>query len=110
MGCGASSSSARLATTSLELPKPQGEVSHVYHQYVVRSGERDRLQTRLKEQGIGPLIHYPVPVHLQPAYRIRAPISLPETERAAREVLSLPMFPQLTIEQIERVCQAIINN
>ncbi|HMV50102.1 MAG TPA: DegT/DnrJ/EryC1/StrS family aminotransferase [Blastocatellia bacterium] len=99
----------RLAATPLQLPKPKGEASHVYHQYVVRSGERDRLQARLKEQGIGALIHYPVPVHLQPAYRNRAPISLPETERAAREVLSLPMFPQLTEEQTEQVCQTIIN-
>ncbi len=97
----------QLAAASLQLPTRRGEVSHVYHQYVVRSDKRDRLQARLKEQRIGALIHYPVPVHLQPAYRNRAPISLLETERAAREVLSLPMFPQLTGEQIEQVCAAI---
>jgi dTDP-4-amino-4,6-dideoxygalactose transaminase len=90
----------------------RGNVSHVYHQYVVRTGERDVLKARLKEQGIGTLIHYPVPVHLQPAYRNRVIVvsgGLPETERAAREVLSLPMFPQLTDEQVEIVCQAILD-
>jgi dTDP-4-amino-4,6-dideoxygalactose transaminase len=101
-----------LSATSLQLPMRRGNVSHVYHQYVVRTGERDVLKARLKEQGIGTLIHYPVPVHLQPAYRNRVIVvsgGLPETERAAREVLSLPMFPQLTDEQVEIVCQAILD-
>ncbi|MEP7338554.1 MAG: DegT/DnrJ/EryC1/StrS family aminotransferase [Acidobacteriota bacterium] len=102
----------QLAAASLQLPKRRGDVSHVYHQYVVRTGERDALKARLKEQGVGTLIHYPVPVHLQPAYRNRVLIGsggLPETERAAREILSLPMFPQLTDKQVEIVCQAILN-
>jgi dTDP-4-amino-4,6-dideoxygalactose transaminase len=103
----------KLAAAPLQLPGQQGNISHVCHQYVVRTGERDQLKERLKEQGIGTLIHYPVPIHLQPAYRNRVPIGsggLPETESAAREVLSLPMFPQLTVEQIEHVCQTIINH
>lgn len=99
----------RLAAISLQLPKVCGDVSHVYHQYVVRTADRDRLKDRLREQGIGALVHYPVPVHQQPAYRNRTNVTLPETERAAREVLSLPMFPQLTDEQVEHVCQAIID-
>jgi len=101
----------QLAAASLRLPKRRDDVSHVYHQYVVRTGERDALKARLKEQGIGTLIHYPVPVHLQPAYRNRVLIGsggLPETERAAREVLSLPMFPQLTREQVNQVSAAIV--
>ena len=73
----------------------------------MRSHERDALKERLREQGIGTLIHYPVPVHLQPAYRRYAHLALPATERAAREVLSLPMFPQLSDEQALQVCQAI---
>lgn len=100
--------SARLNAGGLALPKSIGGVSHVYHQYVVRSGERDELKTRLREKGIGTLIHYPVPVHLQPAYRHLVSAALPETERAAREVLSLPMFPQLTDQQVQQVCQAMI--
>lgn len=102
----------QLAATSFQLPNRRSDVSHVYHQYVVRTGERDTLKARLKEQGVGTLIHYPVPVHLQPAYRNRVLIGsggLPETERAAREVLSLPMFPQLNDEQVDVVCQAILN-
>ncbi len=92
----------------LNLPKSIGDVSHVYHQYVVRSGERETLKDRLRTKGIGTLIHYPVPIHQQPAYRHYANVALPETELAAREVLSLPMFPQLTDEQVGHVCQAII--
>lgn len=101
-----------LATASLQLPAHRGDILHAFHQYVVRSSKRDALKARLKEQGIATLIHYPVPVHLQPAYRNRVMIGsngLLETERAAREILSLPMFPQLSDEQVERVCQTIIN-
>ena len=103
----------KLAAAPLQLPALQNNVSHVYHQYVLRAAERDQLKERLKEQGIGTLIHYPVAVHQQPAYRNRMLVGgggLPETERAARSVLSLPMYPQLTGEQAEYVCQAIINS
>ncbi len=99
----------KLAAASLRLPQVCGDVTHVYHQYVVRSDERDGLKEVLRTKGIGTLVHYPVPIHLQPAYRNRSVAdTLPETERAAKEVLSLPMFPQLTDEQVELVCQAII--
>lgn len=96
-----------LKLSGLVLPGCVGEVSYVYHQYVVRSRERDVLKEKLRAKGIGTLIHYPVPVHLQPAYRHRTSAALPETERAAREVLSLPMFPQLTDEQVSQVVQAL---
>ena len=64
----------------------------------------------LHERGIGTAIHYPVPIHLQPAYRGRLTAgegSLPETERAAREIVSLPMYPELSEADVSRVAQAI---
>lgn len=100
----------RLTSSSLRLPECPGEVEHVYHQYVVRCEKRDRLRDYLREQGVGALIHYPVPVHLQPAYRNRATVHrgvLQETELAARQVLSLPMHPQLGREQVKWVCEVI---
>jgi dTDP-4-amino-4,6-dideoxygalactose transaminase len=100
----------RLAPASLRLPERPDGVESVYHQYVVRCDERDSLREYLREHGIGTLVHYPVPVHLQPAYRNRVPVhrgALPETELAARQVLSLPMHPQLSDAQVERVCDAI---
>jgi len=100
----------RLAPTSLRLPECPGGVESVYHQYVARCDERDGLREHLREQGVGTLVHYPVPVHLQPAYRNRVPVhrgALPATEQAARQVLSLPMHAQLSDAQVVRVCEAI---
>jgi dTDP-4-amino-4,6-dideoxygalactose transaminase len=72
---------------------------------------RDELKARLEQAGIGTLVHYPVPVHLQPAYRGRLPavVPLPQTEQLARRVLSLPLYPQLPEEQCRRVCREIIH-
>ena len=84
---------------------------HVYHQYVLRSARREALRDRLKAAGVMTNIHYPMPVHLQPAYRDRvalAPGGLPETEQAALEVFSLPMYPQMTDTQVARVIHAVI--
>jgi dTDP-4-amino-4,6-dideoxygalactose transaminase len=83
---------------------------HVYHLYVVRTPDRDQMQVRLRERGVGSGIHYPVPVHLQPAYAGRVPLGpsgCQETARAATEILSLPLYPELTDEQVSHVCQAI---
>ncbi|MGF1986574.1 MAG: DegT/DnrJ/EryC1/StrS family aminotransferase [Nostoc sp. ZfuVER08] len=99
-----------LATTSLVLPHQQSEVEHVYHQYVVRSQKRDHLKAFLKEYAIGTLIHYPVPVHLQPAYEKRVLIAkqkLKNTEQISREILSLPMHPYINAEQAEYISQVI---
>jgi dTDP-4-amino-4,6-dideoxygalactose transaminase len=81
----------------------------VYHLYVVRTGDRIALAEHLKANGIHTALHYPVPVHLQNCYRDwgYAHGSLPQTERAASEVLSLPMFPGLTAAQQERVAAGI---
>jgi dTDP-4-amino-4,6-dideoxygalactose transaminase len=98
-----------LATRPVILPVEMPYGQHVYHLYVVRAERRDALQVFLKERGIGSLIHFPVPIHLQPAYRGRLGDvgSLPETERAAREVLSLPMFPELTEAEVRQVANAV---
>ena len=100
----------RLNGLPILLPSIARNVSHVFHQYVIRSEQRDALQKSLREKGIGTLIHYPVPVHLQPAYAGRLfadPEGLRETESAARTVLSLPMYPQLTEAEVERSAKAI---
>jgi dTDP-4-amino-4,6-dideoxygalactose transaminase len=95
----------------LELPAVAARAGHVYHQYVVRHARRDSLRAYLKEQGIGSLVHYPMPVHLQRAYQGRvqiAPGGLPESEAAARTVLSLPLYPQLPADQAGQVAEAVI--
>ncbi|MDH5350200.1 MAG: DegT/DnrJ/EryC1/StrS family aminotransferase [Betaproteobacteria bacterium] len=105
----ASGYSEGLAGTGLALPKESAGVSAVYHLYVARSLQRDALLDHLKAHGIGALVHYPVPVHMQPAYRQRSPDGalLMETERAAREVVSLPMYPEIGSTDVERVVKAV---
>jgi dTDP-4-amino-4,6-dideoxygalactose transaminase len=85
------------------------DVRHVYHLYVIRVARRDEVLARLKAQGIGAGIHYPVPLHRQPAYGFLgyAEGSLPVTEQAAAEVLSLPMYPELTAKQAATVVGAL---
>lgn len=87
------------------LPTERPGARHVYHLYVLRTDRRDELQRTLKESGIGALVHYPVPIHQQPAYagRLRGADRLPETERAAREVLSLPLYPELSADDLSSV-------
>ena len=82
---------------------------HVYHLYVIQTSERDTLQAFLQEREIQTLIHYPTPAHLQKAYSYLnyKPGSLPTTEYVARRILSLPMFPELSEEQIDRVVDGI---
>lgn len=95
-----------LAGLPLEAPRRHPERNHVFHQYVVRTGERDALREHLRGAQIGTGIHYPVPVHRQPAYQGRLaefPAGLPETTRAAGEILSLPMYAQLGVGAVDRV-------
>ena len=101
---------ARLAGAGLGLPGSRGDAVHVYHLYVVRDPRREDLRAHLAGQGIGTGIHYPVPVHLQPAYRGRLGRvgSLPQSERAAAEVLSLPLFPELHADRVEAVAAAVL--
>ena len=99
-----------LSGAGLVLPFPPEDAVHVFHQFVIRHPRRDELRKHLKERGIYTLVHYPIPIHLQPAYADLAlsPGSLPNTEQAAREVLSLPLYPELREDQVERVCRAIL--
>jgi dTDP-4-amino-4,6-dideoxygalactose transaminase len=78
---------------------------HVFHQYTIRVPERDRVQKHLESQSIASTVYYPTPIHLQPIYSSLGykPGELPETERASLEVLSLPMYPELTANQMQRV-------
>ncbi|HEX9491219.1 MAG TPA: DegT/DnrJ/EryC1/StrS family aminotransferase, partial [Stellaceae bacterium] len=101
---------AGLAGLPLGLPARRPGARHVFHQYVVRTPARDRLRAALMQRGIGSNIHYPVPVHLQPAYHGRVslgPSGLHESERAAGEVLSLPIYPQLGDAAVARVVAAL---
>ncbi len=91
-------------------PTRRAGAEHVFHQYVLRVPERTAMQARLRAEGVGTGIHYPVPVHLQGAYQGRTPLGpagCGETERAAREVMSLPMYPELTGAEVDRVCAAL---
>ncbi len=101
---------AALAGGRFVPPARRADSAHVFHQYVLRVPDRAALMARLRAEGIATAIHYPVPVHLQPAYRGRTamgPAGCAETARAAGEVMSLPMFPELTDAQVERVCVAL---
>jgi dTDP-4-amino-4,6-dideoxygalactose transaminase len=91
------------------LPYEPDNSRAIYHLYVIRTKDRDVMADQLKVQGVFTGLHYPLPVHLQKCYREwgYAPGSLPVTERAAAEILSLPMFPGLTAEQQGRVAAAI---
>ena len=97
------------AVPGLELPRVVAGSTHVYHQYTVRVADRERVQKHLAAQGIASTVYYPVPLHLQPmfAHLGYQPGSMPRAERAALEVLSLPMYPELTPQQIERVAAAV---
>ena len=98
----------RLAGAAVTTPAPDD--GSVHHLYVVRSGERDALRSHLLAAGIGTQVHYPTPVHLQPAYRGRAriPAALEVTERLAAEVLSLPCHPGLSKRAVDEVAQALL--
>jgi len=92
-------------------PVEKEKARHVYHLFVIRAKKRNFLQMFLKKSGIETLIHYPIPIHLQKAYKeLRYQRrDLPVTERCAREILSLPFFPELTSEEMEKVQEQIKN-
>ena len=100
-----------LSSTSLTLPTCASNAIHVYHQYVVRSKRRDALRKFLQEKGIGTLIHYPVPVHQQPAYqgRLRCISSMVNTDRIVKEILSLPMYPELAPNKVRQIAETVVS-
>jgi len=83
----------------------------VYHLYVIRAEDRDGMMSQLKKAGIGTGIHYPIPLHLQKAYAAMhyRPGDFPVTEKAAAEIVSLPMFPQLTAPQQAKVVEEVVS-
>jgi len=101
-----------LENSGLRLPFCAREVTHVYHQYAVLTPDREALAAFLKTRGIGTAVLYPVPVHLQQAYRRRvsvAPGGLEVCERVCREVLCLPMHPHITDQAICDIVREILN-
>jgi dTDP-3-amino-3,4,6-trideoxy-alpha-D-glucose transaminase len=99
-----------LAGSSVIVPAPEGiDGDHVFHLFVVRSEKRDALREHLDAEGVSSAIHYPTPIHLQPAYADlgQGPGSLPVAERLAGEICSLPVFPTIDDEQIARVAAAV---
>ena len=93
----------------LQLPIPKPENFHTYHQFTIRFARRDELKAKLAERGVGSAVFYPSPLHVQKAYSALGykPGDFPEAEKAAREVLSLPVFPELTPEEREQVAAAV---
>ena len=87
---------------------PAGFV-HIYHQYVIRAERRDELKAFLQERGVGSMIYYPIPLHQQTCFRFLGYRrgDLPHTEKAAREVLALPVFAELRRDEVDEVCAGI---
>jgi dTDP-4-amino-4,6-dideoxygalactose transaminase len=98
-----------LAGSRLEQPTEMPWAKHVYHVYTLRTDDRDTLHDALQREGIQTAIHYPVPVHLQPAYADLgyARLAFQQSEKAAEQVLSLPLYPEMTDDQIQFVSQAL---
>ncbi len=99
--------SRRLDGMPLGLPiEPEGR-QHVYHLFVIRSTGRDALADHLRAAGIGTGVHYPLPIHRQPAFATAGGPYLPQTDRAASEVLTLPLHPTLAPQAVDLACDAI---
>jgi len=97
-----------LAGARLQLPVAHGRGAHVYHQFTVRVKHRDAVRKALADAGVASGVYYPIPLHRQPVFEKEfGGLSLPEAEAAAHEVLSLPIYPQLTDEQIRHVCGSL---
>ena len=98
-----------LANCGVELPTEMPWARHVYHVYTLRTEDRDPLQAALQAEGIQTVVHYALPAHLQPAYADLGYSrgSFPHSEKAANEVLSLPLYPEITDTQIQKVARAL---
>ena len=98
-----------LADSGVQTPRQMPWARHVYHVYTVRANERDLLQEKLQAEGIQTGVHYPIPAHLQPAfadlgYGMK---SFPNSEAASRQVLSLPIYPELSQNEVGEVCRIV---
>ena len=90
---------------NVNTPFVADNVKHVYHQYTIRTDQRESLQEHLQKEEIGHGVYYPIPVHKLPSFQVNA--ELPETERAAREALSIPVHPLLSDNDVEMVIKAV---
>jgi dTDP-4-amino-4,6-dideoxygalactose transaminase len=98
-----------LQNSGIAIPTAEAENVHTWHQFAIRHPRRDELQGFLKERGVDSMIYYPVPLHHHEPYKRFTPSwSLDETERAAKEILNLPIHPHLSDEQIAHVCQCLV--
>jgi dTDP-4-amino-4,6-dideoxygalactose transaminase len=100
----------RLSESQILLPVSRPGIEPVYHHFVIRHPRRETLRCYLANQGIATLVHYPMPVHLQKGYFNLGYTagSFPISEMASREVLSLPLYPEMTYEMVDEVCQAVL--
>ena len=96
-----------LAGLSLTLPIEREPAHHVYHLYTIRHEQRDALAKKLAELGVGTAVHYPIPVPGQPMFGLPAERHWPAASQAARDVLSLPCYAELTDDEVQRVTQAV---
>ncbi|MGO8822762.1 MAG: DegT/DnrJ/EryC1/StrS family aminotransferase [Desulfomonilaceae bacterium] len=102
--------SRALESVDLQLPKEIFGRQHVYHQFVIQTSNRDNFRNYLAESGISTGIHYKIPIHLQPAYSVRKltwPDKLENTESLCDRIVSLPMHPYLTQDQVDRICDTM---
>jgi dTDP-4-amino-4,6-dideoxygalactose transaminase len=98
-----------LKDLDVTVPEVKPYLRHVYHQYVIRTKHRDELQEYLSNKGIGTAIYYPLPLHLQECYKDLGyrEGDLPEAEKASKEVIALPMWPELTNEEVNYIVESI---
>lgn len=105
---------AKLYTSTIgdvvECPVELPDRRHVYHQYTIRSSRRDEIRNAFKDNSISSVIYYPLPIHLQEAFKYLGykEGDFPESEAAAKEVLSLPIYPEMELEKVEFVCEVIL--
>jgi dTDP-4-amino-4,6-dideoxygalactose transaminase len=97
----------RLVQTGVRTVAVTPQARHVYHLFIVRVADRDSIRSELGRRGIQTGVHYPVPCHLQPPLKRFAAGALPVAEQAAKEILSLPLFPHMTDDQVDVVCDAL---
>jgi dTDP-4-amino-4,6-dideoxygalactose transaminase len=102
----------KLTETPLVLPSELPDRRHVWHLFVVRAPDRDKLRQELSKASIDAGLHYPIPLHLQPAYRHLGyrQGEFPTAEQIARECLSLPLYPELEESEINRVCDVVASS
>lgn len=106
----ASQYTEKLQQSDIITPVESQQGFHIYHQYTIRSDDRDRLRAKLTDAGIASAVHYPLALHQQPVYREACKdLYLPVSEQAAQNVLCLPMYPELNTQEIDMVCQALLS-